>query len=460
VHPLQTAAVSWVSGIADPLFAFFTLLALRLQLAASGETRGASLSRAGAVLCFILALGAKETAIVLPPLLALTYLLFPASPPAPQRTRVAERTGAILRAVAPFCIVLIGAAIYRQQVLQAAAFGRLADVTPLSIRLWTLPRLLLSYLTLPLRLGSLTVCDDYALSVGWSMQTLSVLAALGAFVAGLVYAWRRSPPLGYGALWMLLGLLPVLNIVPILHYRADRFFYFPLIGWSLAFVLVLRAALRALQRSAIVSTEHLELGAAVLTAAGLLFLVGLTIRRNAAFADDRTLFESTVRGSPFCREARTALGDTYLRAGRYADAVAEYEQARTVQPGRASYVVIPKVLINLGMAELGRREYAAAEAAFSEAHRLQPQLLHPLFGLGIANLGLGQIAAAATWLEQAYRIAPDDPDVMLNLALSYDRLGRQSEALALYRRYLGENPEGRARAIAEQRARAHDSHSQ
>ena len=50
VHPLQTAAVSWVSGIADPLFTVFTLLALRLQLAASGGTaprdRGAPRSRA------------------------------------------------------------------------------------------------------------------------------------------------------------------------------------------------------------------------------------------------------------------------------------------------------------------------------------------------------------------------------------------------------------------------------
>src|SRR5262249_5593571 len=35
LHPLQTAAVSWISGIADPLYAFFLLSALILQLAAS-----------------------------------------------------------------------------------------------------------------------------------------------------------------------------------------------------------------------------------------------------------------------------------------------------------------------------------------------------------------------------------------------------------------------------------------
>ena len=454
VHPLQTAAVSWVSGIADPLFTVFTLLALRLQLASARGTGHAIGTRFGAVISFVCALGAKETAVVFPLLLAVTYLLFPASLTARQSRSAAERARAIVGAVAPFCIVLAGAAVYRQEVLQAAAFGRSVADIPLSVRLWTLPRLLLSYLTLPLRLGSLTVCDDYALSFGWDASTALALVAVGALCAAPFRSWRRSPPFVFGVSWMLLGLLPVLNIVPILHYRADRFFYFPLIGWSLAVVLLLRGAMRAaLQRSALVSLERLPFGVTIVAALGLLLLVGLTIRRNQAFADDRTLFESTLQVSPFCREARTALGDTYLRAGRYADAVAEYRQARAAQPGRISYVVVPKVLINLGMAELGRGEYMAADSAFREAHRLQPHLLHPLFGLGIANLGLGRVETAAGWLEQAYAIAPDDPDVVLNLALSYDRLGRGAEALDMYRRYLDHAPQGQARIHAEQRVR-------
>jgi hypothetical protein len=496
VHPLQTAAVSWVSGIADPLFTVFTLLALRLQLAAASNSRppGKAAGSPGsfttkdtkttkggiedlvsdspsctscsswfhsptriiryvrglqgaAVLCFIFALGAKETAAILPVLLTAAYLLFPSGPGSRDRRR------GLLGTVAPYGIVLVGAAFYRLQVLQAAAFGRPVAVLPLSIRLLTLPRLVLSYVTLPLRPGALTVCDDYALSVGWDASTVLALVVVAALCAAFIRLWRRSPAAAFGVFWMLLGLLPVLNVVPILHYRADRFFYFPLIGWSLAFIVLIGGALHTVARTGILSVEHLHRGTSVVTALGVLLLVGLTIRRNALFADDRVLFESTLQVSPWCREARTALGDAYLRAGRYADAAKEYGQARTGQPGRVSYVVMPKVLINLGMAEIGRGEYAAAEAAFAAAHRLQPQLLHPLFGLGIADLGLGRVAAAATWLEQAHALAPDDPDVVLNLALSYDRLGRRAEAVRLYRRYLEKAPAGRARAVAEQRVR-------
>lgn len=450
VHPLQTAAVSWISGIADPLFTIFTLLALRVQLEASGGARHATLLRAGALLSFVAALGAKETAAIFPFLLALTYVLFPAV----LGTAGTSRARALARALAPYCIVLAGAALYRLYVLHAGAFGGTFGATSLAVRLRTVPRLVLSYVTLPLRLGSLTVCDDYLLSTRWDAVTSLSLVIVAALSTGLIYCWRRLPQVAFGALWMLLGLLPVLNIIPILHYRADRFFYFPLVGWSLGCVVLVRSGWRAMERWGIVSAEQLRRAGALLSAVGVLVLAGLTMRRNAAFADDVTLFETTLRTSPKCREARTALGDAYLRAGRYADAVAEYEQARTAQPGRASYVVTPKVLINLGMAELGRGDYRAAAAAFSDAHELQPHLLHPLFGLGIANLGLGQVATAVSWLEQAYAEAPSDPDVVLNLALGYDRLGRHAEALAFYRRSLHTDLHGPARAMAEQRIRA------
>ena len=96
-----------------------------------------------------------------------------------------------------------------------------------------------------------------------------------------------------------------------------------------------------------------------------------------------------------------------------------------------SYVVLPKVLINLGMAQLSRHECEAADA-FAQAHQLQPDLLHPLFGLGVANLALGRLVPAVSWLEQAYAIDGSDADVSLNRARAYDRTGRAQKAAAIY----------------------------
>jgi len=437
VHPVQAAAVSWISGIADPLFAVFFLLALRLHLAADVRPQQSLLLRFGAVVSFAAALGAKETAAIFPLLLVAVYLCFPSRLPA---TAARQRARMLAKTTAPYLLVLAVDVVYRFSVLKTSAVGAAFGAMPLAIRMCTAPRLLLSYLTLPLRFPSLTVCDDYALSVTWDVASIVATVAVVAMVASVVSWWRSRPVVAFGLVWTVVLLLPVLNIVPILHYRADRFFYLPLLGWSLCVVELLRAVF--------VRYRHPQ---ELLLASGgivLLLLVALTVRRNALFTDDVTLFESTLTVSPDCREARTALGDAYLRSGRNADAVEQYERARISQPDRAAYVVMPKVFINLGMAHLARRDYVAAEAAFREAHDLQPGLLHPVFGLGIANLGLGRISEGVTWLEQAYAHDASDPDIVFNLALGYDRLSRSADAVALYRRYLDIAPQGRARALA------------
>jgi Flp pilus assembly protein TadD len=496
LHPLQTAAVSWISGIADPLFTLFTLLAFRLQLAASQGVARTLLLRVAAVLSFALALGAKETALVFPVLLGAAYLLFPqpalqlragAVPNAPtsrsapgqeglpvgplsfRRRRSGEGSGAsnlplrpslegrgnfcarYAAALAPFILLVAADFAYRHLILGGSALGGGFGRIPLATRLWTVPRLLVSYITLPLRFGAITVCDDYALSTGFDPSSMAAAGVITILLFGTVVSLRRWTQLGFAALWMFISLLPALNIVPILHYRADRFLYLPLIGWSLAVVTIVQGLLDAISQQGCRS----RLGRAT-AVAGFMVLAALgflTVRRNALFADDLTLFEATVRVSPFCREAHTTLGDAYLRAGRSDEAIAQYRRALVVQPDRASYVVLPKVLINLGMAQLARHDYAAAEKAFQQAHELQPGLLHPLFGLGISNLALGRASTGVRWLEQAYALDATDPDITFNLGLAYDRTGRSAEAEAMYQHYLDIAPRGRARALAQERLR-------
>jgi protein O-mannosyl-transferase len=442
VHPVQTAAVSWISGIADPLFALFVLAAFRLQLVVARRTPRAHLLQCLSLLAFTLALGSKETAAIFPFLLLAAYLMFPAA--VVRRSAAASLAG--WQAILPFLVVLAGAGAYRWGVLHGTAFGGMAAF-PFSVRVQTVPRLLLSYLTLPLRFTALTVCDDYRVSTSWDGAAVGALAALVALIGCAIAVYKRQPHPAFALFWILLALVPVLNLVPILHYRADRFFYFPMIGWALGAVMLTRWVVGHAPR-------RLADGLAFAGMGVIVVLGALTVRRNLLFADDITLFASTVQVSPLCLEAHTALGDAYLRAGRVAEAVEHYQRARAPQPDRASYVVVPKVLINLGMAEMARHEYAAAAAVFAQAHALQPQLLHPLFGLGIANLAQGRTAAGVQWLEQARAIDPSDPDVTFNLALGYDRVGRSAEAVTLYRQYLSIAEHGRARALAEGRLRA------
>jgi hypothetical protein len=66
---------------------------------------------------------------------------------------------------------------------------------------------------------------------------------LGLAVAAAIRYRRRSPLVTLGVLWLLLGLVPVSQIVPIIVVAAERFLYLPMLGWSLLIGLLLSRAL-------------------------------------------------------------------------------------------------------------------------------------------------------------------------------------------------------------------------
>src|SRR5262249_52237745 len=153
--------------------------------------------------------------------------------------------------------VLIAAVLYRILVLKQAAFGGSVGGIPLAVRLQTAPRLLLSYVALPCRFAALTICDDYRLSLVWQAVDSAALFIVVALSALVVLIHKREPHITLGTVWMIAAVLPVLNIVPLLHYRADRFFYLPLLGWALAVVCVARRAAMAFAARAGVEAARL-----------------------------------------------------------------------------------------------------------------------------------------------------------------------------------------------------------
>jgi len=76
IHPLQTEAVTYVTGLGDPLSLLFTLLGIAayLRFKTNYQDRGAMFSYGVTALCFTLALLSKERAVVFPALLVLLEL--------------------------------------------------------------------------------------------------------------------------------------------------------------------------------------------------------------------------------------------------------------------------------------------------------------------------------------------------------------------------------------------------
>jgi predicted Zn-dependent protease len=96
---------------------------------------------------------------------------------------------------------------------------------------------------------------------------------------------------------------------------------------------------------------------------------------------------------------------------------------------QAGHADMPSIQLQLGLFHSGRGERGAAEAAYREALRLNPQLIPAHLNLADLLRASGRDEAAREQLERARRIAPASGDVLYALGLSEIRAGDSEQAL-------------------------------
>lgn len=82
----------------------------------------------------------------------------------------------------------------------------------------------------------------------------------------------------------------------------------------------------------------------------------------------------------------------------------------------------------------------AAEAAYREVLRLDPDHVYAYVNLGALLCEAGRCDDAVALYEEATRLAPDDPLVHFNRAIALEDVGRYRDALSSYERCLAHDP--------------------
>jgi tetratricopeptide (TPR) repeat protein len=439
LHPIHTESVAWAAGRSDVLAAGFLLAALVVH----GWEPGSWGASALAGLCAAAALGAKETAVALYPLMLLRDVLVP---PRGQRSAAdwaRDYAGPLLAGVA-------------YVLLRRNALGEFVGSSPDA-----LPAAGRSTLDLVAALGTYigkllwpVDLNAYIDHIAGGPLTIALAALLvGGLALALWYWWTRrgstaptsasdsrilaaphpAVPL-FALVWLALTLMPSLAIVwkipdaPL----AERYLYLPSVGFCLLVGDLLArlwtAASSPAARVAIAATS----GAILLAAA-----VG-TVRRNPVWHDDIALWENTERHSQVSGMAARGLGTAYQQAGRAADARAAFERAlarRNTPRG------LQTVYNNLGTLAMYDGDYAAAQRYYEAALEANPNAADTLFNLGLAILQRGgrsreSAQAALPFYERALRLNPHDPDIEAALAQVADVLADRAAAVRHARRAL------------------------
>jgi protein O-mannosyl-transferase len=150
----------------------------------------------------------------------------------------------------------------------------------------------------------------------WTLPLALQAAGLCAlFVLGAMNV-RRRPWFAFGILWFFLQLAPTNSIVPRLDVANDRQVYLACWGLFLAF------------------TVQLSGMRAIFVAAAVVFAL-TSVARQLDYADEVTLWEASVRESPWNGRGRNNLGYAYYQAGRQAEAKREFHLAHSLGDPKA-----------------------------------------------------------------------------------------------------------------------------
>ncbi len=299
-HPVQTAAVAYVSGRKDLLATMFLLAGLLAYLGFRESRKLRWLLVA--FLSFILGVLSKETALVFPVLLVLTDLYY---------RQQGKPSGflSLFRSLLRFWwfyLLLAGAAAlgvyYSVEVLQASRMEGMWGGS-WSTNWGTSFKLFVHYLRLALFPHPLVadyLGQVFPVSEGWlEPATLLAVALTAAFLALAAVTFFRVPPLSYGLLWFWISLLPVLQLIPFHELAADHFLYLPLVG--IAFV-----AGFGLDR--LVQQPAWKVPAWGVFATLILASSVATVDRNRDWKNNETLWTATYRVAPGSYRANCNLG--------------------------------------------------------------------------------------------------------------------------------------------------------
>jgi len=354
VHPVQSEAVTLISGRSMSLMATFYLGSILLHLAGRQWL---------SLLAFACALAVRETAITLP----LALLLVDRQCAAAGSGAVAGSGSAPAQRVAPK-IAPIAAADQAQRLPQLLARGRahwlLAAVAVFAMLLLPMyqtlagvslktralaDNLVTQSAALPYLLGQwlwpLALDADPLLPVfsEWSSFWIgSVVLCLGVGGCGLV-AWWRAPAgsaagwFGFATVWFAVHLAPTNSLLPRLDVANERHLYLAGAGLALAVALTLTSAFADIA-ARIAHRARIGRGAAgrrlgvAFAALLVVALVVLTQQRNEVYRSEVAFWQDIARKNPLSARAHNNLGYALAQAGDVAAALGAYDAAIRLQP--------------------------------------------------------------------------------------------------------------------------------
>ncbi len=417
IHPLQTEAVTYISGRGDPLNVFFMLLALVFFL---------KKSRIWSLAFLVLAILSRETAVIFPFFFMAFYIAFLTK----ERFWPAVKNS--FKKALPYFGVVGAYVLLRLTVLNFKNtlnfYGAENIYTEnLHIRVFTFFHALLNYFKLIFAPVGLHMERDLDLLVSFfDFRVLSVLGILIGLVLWLVYLYRREGTEGisdfriwfFGLAVFFINLGPstgILASVNALIY--EHWLYFGLFGIATIIAFYV-------DRLMVIVRDKKVLRLIVLVALiGYFAFLGVaSAKRNLAWGEPVAFYEDILRYSPDSVRINNNLGNLHNRKDDLERA--EFYYRRAIE----SEDTFAQPHYNIGVIRLNEGNLEEAKKEFLRAIELNPEFHYAYQNLAFIYAQEGDLASATEALEIVLEVRSIDPTVYYNLGLIYGAMGRTDDA--------------------------------
>jgi len=257
------------------------------------------------------------------------------------------------------------------------------------------------------------------------------LAILLGTLAILVLGIRRRPALAFGLGWVFLFLLPVSNLVPIPgSMMAERWLNIP----SMGFCLLGGMALNWVWTKLVVARRlGWRLGG---IAAGIIVAILMgwqTVRSNAVWRDDETLFRRIIERFPDSFKGHANLGKTLLDQGRMIEAKGELRKTVALKSDS------PFPFLWLGEIYLREGRQDSAQAAFSESIRKDSTFYPAYLSLGGLYRQVGRADSALILYVEGFKHV-QSAELYNNFGILLVERGSLPEGIQAYQQAVRVNP--------------------
>jgi len=437
LHPAHIEAVAWISGVTEPLLGIFLIASFLSYVQSRVEGARALKWKVISLVLFALAMLEKETALILPGLLLVYEWIFGVEWGRPLEVRrILTWCGGALGKIWPYFFLValyVPARIY-------ALKGFNHPVTPLStgLLLFTWPSLMGFWVRHLIWPAGLSTFYDFPAVVHPTLRNFILPAIFDVCVGLALFACvRSSRPAAFFAVWLVLPLIPLLNLRVFVanDFAHDRYLYLPSVGLAVLMAMLLKKACWR-------SPRWLGIPASLL-AAGLCLTAALsygTITESSYFRDNLTFYAYNLTKAPHNPDAEANYATVLAEGGQYGPALEKFLDVVNRHPNHwaATY--------DLAFTYYKMGNMPEAEKYFLQAIRINPNKPDEYLYLGMTRFKSGRTAEAIASLRQAIALRPMGFAYHFALGVMLKTQGDLTGALRELKEELANNPGERAAA--------------